>query len=61
MNLSAKCMLTFCMACAGSILLVASAGGLFPMPPSPVYAASKVYSLAKYCKGFPVRLTGSST
>ncbi|CAK0737375.1 hypothetical protein CVIRNUC_000902 [Coccomyxa viridis] len=25
----------------GSILLVASAGGLFPMPPSPVYAASK--------------------
>ena len=57
MGLSAKCMLSLCMAYAGSILLVASAGGLFPMPPSPVYAASKVCVYAKYCKGFPVRLT----
>ncbi len=28
--------------CPGVILLMASAGGLFPMPIAPVYAASKV-------------------
>ena len=27
---------------AGMILLMASAGGLFPMPTTPVYSASKV-------------------
>lgn len=31
--------------CTGSILLMASAGGLFPMPIAPVYAASKVRKL----------------
>jgi short-subunit dehydrogenase len=33
---------------AGAILLMASAGGLFPMPISPVYAASKVDLLAQH-------------
>ena len=31
---------------AGVILLMASAGGLFPMPIAPVYAASKVSNLS---------------
>ncbi len=42
--------------CAGVILLMASAGGLFPMPIAPVYAASKVHSLPRFqlrCASWP--------
>jgi hypothetical protein len=34
--------MTLYLAAPGAILLMASAGGLFPMPIAPVYAASKV-------------------